>query len=142
MHFDGGRNTKNNDILRSSTKKHSSSKQQQTIIEHFFGRTSPKKEKTVQRGPGAGASIQEPGTYQIKDYLRRPTTNKLDAGPAAKGCHNEGQMRRSRASTVLSRRATSAAPAQRKNCRHSSISSRWDHEKTFLYFGDPQTGVH
>ena len=33
------------------------------------------------------------------------------------------------ASSVLSRRATSPAPAQRKNCRYFSTWSRWDHEK-------------
>ena len=35
------------------------------------------------------------------------------------------------ASSVLSR-ATSPAPAQRKNCRYFSTWSRWDHEKTNL----------
>ena len=38
------------------------------------------------------------------------------------------------ASSVLSRRATSPAPAQRKNCHYFSTSSRWDHEKTNLVF--------
>ena len=38
------------------------------------------------------------------------------------------------ASSVLSRRATSPAPAQRKNCRYFSTWSRWDHEKTSTVF--------
>ena len=43
-------------------------------------------------------------------------------------------------SSVLSRRAASPAPAQRKNCRYFSTWSRWDHKKTISYFGDLQTG--
>ena len=38
------------------------------------------------------------------------------------------------ASSVFSRRATSPAHAQRKNCRYFSTWSRWDHEKTNLVF--------
>ena len=38
------------------------------------------------------------------------------------------------ASSVLSRRATSPAPAQRKTCGYFSTSSRWGHEKTFFAF--------
>ena len=36
------------------------------------------------------------------------------------------------ASSVLSRRATSPAPARRKNCRYFSTWSSWDHENTNL----------
>ena len=45
--------------------------------------------------------------------------------------------------SVLSRRATSPAPAQRKNCRDFSTSSRWDHEKTNIVFRrSPDRGIH
>ena len=88
-----------------------------TILEYLFGRSSRKRwKKRTACGPGTGTSIQVPGTEYIHEgYLRQPTTNKLEAGPAAKGRDNEGQMRRSHASSVLSRRTTSAAPAQRNN---------------------------
>ena len=47
-------------------------------------------------------------------------------------------------SSVLSQRATSAAPAQRKNCCYSSISSRWDHEttkyRTYVFRRPPDRG--
>ena len=86
----------------------------------FFRRSRKKeqknREKTVQRGPRADASIR----YLVRITSKTPstTTNKLEAGPAAEGRDNEGQMRRSHASSILSRTATSAAPAQRKNCRY------------------------
>ena len=80
----------------------------------------------MQRGAGAILGIR----YLVRITSRTPstTTNKLEAGPAAKGRDNEGQMRRSHASSVFPRRATSAAPARRKNCRCSSVPSRWEHE--------------
>ena len=74
------------------------------------------------------------GTYHTKDSF---DNNKLEAGPAAKGHNNKGQMRRSHASLAL----TSAPPSQRINCRHTSNSSRLYHEETnrISYFGEPQT---
>ena len=47
------------------------------------------------------------------------------------------------ASSVLSRRATSPAPAQRKNCLYFLTSSRWDLEKTNVVFRrSPDRGIH
>ena len=134
--FGGERNAKNNDI-RSSKK----IKQQQAaanIPRVFFGRTSRKKgeKKTVQRGPGVGASIQVSGKYHMKDTFRQPTTNKLEAGLAAKGPDNEGQMRRSRSCRDV-RRPQHLPTAQGSNFRYSSTSSRWDHQKTNFVFRRP-----
>ena len=133
IHFGRETNVKNNKIPGSkNTAAASSSKQSSSIWKN-----QPKREETiVQCGPGAGTS-----TWYVshEGYLRQPTTNKLETEPAAKGHDNEGQMRRSHAPSVLSRRATSAAPAQLKNYRYSSIASRWDHEKQISYFGDSQT---
>ena len=92
----------------------------------IIGRTSRKKEQK-NRKKNSTAWSRSRCEYQHDTF---DNTNKLEAGPAAKDHDNEGRMRRSHASSVLSRRATSAAPAHGKNCRYSSISSRWDHEKT------------
>ena len=119
IHFGGEINVKNNEIPETSTEKGG---------------------KNVQRGPGACTSIQGPGTYHMKDtFDNQPRTN-LRRGLLKKGRDNEGQMRRSHASSVLLRRATSAAPAQRKNYRYSPTSSRWDHKKEISHLEDPQTG--
>ena len=62
------------------------------------------------------------------------TTNKLEAGPAAKGRDNEGQMRRSHVcffGVVATCDVPGTCPTQ--NCRYST-PSRWDHEKTNLVF--------
>ena len=75
---------------------------------------------------------QVPGTHHITDTF--DNHEKLEAGPAAKGRDNKRQMRLSNVSSVLSRRATSTAPAQRENCRCSSVLSRWDHEKQNIVF--------
>ena len=113
--------------------------QQQTLFPrvpgHFFKEPADKKQ--------GGKSVEK--LLLIPLYLvyvshqgGRTTTNKLEAGPAAKGRDNEGQMRRSQLFSVLLRRATSPAPAQRKNYRCFPTSSRWDH-KTNLVFRRSQT---
>ena len=78
-------------------------------------KNQPKK-RGGKRTAWSRSRYEYPGTWYVshEGYLRQPTTNKLEAGPAAKDHDNEGQMRRSHASSVLSRRATSAASAQRK----------------------------
>ena len=138
IHFGRERNVKNNEIRGSkNTAAASSSKQSSSICLE-----EPAEEKGDQKSTAWSRSKYEyPGTCYVshEGHLRQTTTNKLEAKPAAKGRGNERQMRHSHASSVLSRRATSAAPAQRKNYRYPSFASRWDHEKQ-IYFGDPQTG--
>ena len=111
----------------------------------FFLKNQPTK-KTKNRGKKTvvEATTVVPG-IRITTRTLWTTTNKLEAGPAARGRDNEGQMRRSHVYfySVLSRRATSPAPAQRKNCRYFSTWIRSRHgttKKQISHFGDPQTG--
>ena len=95
--------------------KYSSSKEQQTILECLLWKNQPEK-KTTKPTAWSRSRYEYPGTWYVslEGHLRQPTTNKLEAGPAVKGRDNEGQMRRPHVSSVLSRRATSASPAQPK----------------------------
>ena len=98
IQFGGERNAKNNEIL-----KFSSIKQQQPIVDYLFGRASREK-KGGEKGTAWSRSRYEyPGTWYVshEGHLRQPTTNKLEAGPAANGRDNERQMHRSHASSVF-----------------------------------------
>ena len=125
MYFGGERNVKTNEM-----QKYRRSKRQQTISSSVFFRRTSRKKNIRTEGKKLYSVVQEQMRVSARQNDTFDNTNKLEAGPAAKGRDNEGQMRRAHDSSVLSRRATSAAPAQRKNCRYSSISSGWDHEKT------------
>ena len=59
----------------------------------FLKRTSRQKKKKIGEKTGEAATVV-PGT-RITSRTLWTTTNKLEAGPAAKGRDNEGQMRRS-----------------------------------------------
>ena len=109
--------------------RYSRSKQQQIIsISVYFRRTNrQKKQKKKQKIDKLYSVVQEQMRVSARHLRQHEHTG---GGSGCKGRDNEGQMRRAHDSSVLSRRATSAAPAQRKNCRYSSISSGWDHEKT------------
>ena len=132
VHFSGERNVSNNEIVKIQ-------QQQQAAANNprvFVWKNQPK--KMEKRTSWSRIRYENPGAWYVshEGNLRQPTTNKLQAGPAAKGRDNEGHMCRSHASSVLSRRATSAAPAQRKNYR----SSRWDHENKSRISETPRPG--
>ena len=95
IHSGGEKNAKNNEIVKRQQQQQAAA----NIPRVFVWKNQPKKgKKNVQRGPGgAGTS-----TWYIsrEGYIRQQNTNKLEAGPAAKGRDNEGQMRRSHASSV------------------------------------------
>ena len=59
----------------------------------FLKRTSRQKKKKIGEKTGEAATVV-PGT-RITSRTLWTTTNKLEAGPAAKGRDNEGHMRRS-----------------------------------------------
>ena len=61
---------------------------------HFFLRTSRQK-KTKNRGKKTGEAATVVPGIRVTSRTLWTTTNKLEAGPAAKGRDNEGQMRRS-----------------------------------------------
>ena len=82
----------------------------------FLKRTSRQKKKKIGEKTGEAATVV-PGT-RITSRMLRTTTNKLEAGPAAKGRDNDRCVVHMCDSSVLSRRATPPAPAQRKNCRY------------------------
>ena len=118
------KNAKKNKNVSKNT---ASSSKQYYLLEYlvFFVKNQPTK-KTKNRGKKLEKLLLIRRTVvpgiRITSRTLWTTTNKLEAGPAAKGRDNEGQMRRSHVctSSVLSRRATSPAPAQRKNCRYFS----------------------
>ena len=136
IHFGGEGNVKNNEIVKIQ--------QQQAAANNpraFGWKNQPKNGgKNVQRGSRAGTSIQVPGTYHMKDtFDNQPRTN-LRRGLLQTAVTTRDRCIAHMLLRSLSRRATSAAPAQPKNYRYSSISSTLDHEKTISYFGDPKTG--
>ena len=137
IHFGGERNAKKNEKLTDKTV--SSSKQQCYFPDYlvfFFKELAPQAHKKNKKwGKQTGEATTVVPGIRMTSRAFWITTNKLEARPAAKGRDSEGQTRR--ASPVLSRRATSPAPVKRKKCHYFSTSSRWDHEKTNLVFGDP-----
>ena len=69
------------------------------------------------------------------------TTNKLEAGPAAKGRDNEGQMRRSHVcffGLVATCDVRGTCPTQKLPLFFNLIQMTT--KKQISYFGDPQTG--
>ena len=88
----------------------------------FFKEPADKKKTKIGEKTGEAATVV-PG-IRVASRTLWTTTNKLEAGPAA----NKRPRQRGTdasftcmcASSVLSRRATSPAPAQRKHCRYFS----------------------
>ena len=137
IHFGGERNVKSNEIveIQQQHAAASSSKQSSTIC---LEEPAEKREKTY-------SVVQEQvrvSRHLVRITWRVPSTTNHEQTWGGACCKRPWQRGTdaSLTSSVLSRRATSVAPAQRKKYRYSSISSRWDHEKQISYFGDPQTG--
>ena len=92
-------------------------------------------DKKKRKGEKTGEAATVVPGIRITSRTLWKTTNKLEAGLAAKSRDNEGQTRCSHV-CFIGLVATCDVPAtwQRKNCRYFSTWSRWDHEKTNLVF--------
>ena len=91
IHFGGERNVKNNETNCTNSAAASSSKQSSSICLE-----EPAEKKGKKRTAWSRSRYECAGTWYVPhEHLWQPTTNKLEAGPAAKGRDNEGQMRRS-----------------------------------------------
>ena len=105
---------------------------------YFFVKEPADKKKTKKNRGGKLEKLTTvvPGIRinHIKDAFGQPRTNWRRGRLQKAATTRDRCVVHMCASSVLSRRATSPAPAQRKNCRSFSTWSRWDHEKTNLVF--------
>ena len=131
---------------RAFTSKNTASSSKQYYLLVFFLKKQPTKKTKIRGGKREKLNYDVPFVPGIRSTTRTPwtTTNKLEAGPAAKGRDNEGQTRRSHV-CFFGLVGTSDVPGTcpKQNCRYFSSLSRREHEKNkscTQYFGDPQTG--
>lgn len=115
-----------------------SRKQQQAILEHVFGRPSRKREKKLHSMVQQQVRVSR---YLIRTTSRTPSTNTHEQTGRGAYCK---KLRRKETDALLTwlfglgATCDVSAPAQRKNCLYSSISSRWDHEKTNVVLRRPE----
>ena len=141
IHFGGERNVKNNEILRSSKNTAAASSSKQSSSSICLEEPAKKRgKKNVQRGPGAGMSIQVPGTYHMKDnFDNQPRTN------LRRGLLQKAVTTRDRCVAHMLLRSCRDVRrprhffAQRKTYRYCPISSRWNHENQISYYPISET---
>ena len=130
-----------------NSKNTASSSKQYDLLEYqvFFSKNQPTKKTKIGGGETGEARDDVPLFLVYVSHSRTlwTTTNKLEAGPAAKGRDNEGQMRRSHV-CFFGLVATCDVPGTcptRKLPLFFKPDPDGTTTKQISYFGDPQTAV-